>query len=564
MQTSPKLSLAFGVLALAGTVAFSQNPNQKPAAAVQKPVAASDKAPVFTDDDKKKMAEIEQRPEIKDAIQAAWDDKRRQDIDYIYNINSSAHFSDMSGPEFATFRDHYGQLYNNPMLQRYMNAIGQRLVPKDSPNIYSFKLLLDPIPKAEALSTGTILISTGMVSMLDNEAQLAYVLGHEIAHIEKNHAYMVVRLSILEPALNAEKDKENKEKRSIVGAVATLATGGIGSIAGGLGGGLVGGAVGLTGGIVGGQLLFRDHNTVTEWDDVYENEADEESLHYMLAQGYDVREAPRLYARLQAAAARDPRIGLGFVAKEARMKARTAHIQTILSGDFKSQWEAKLKAGGLTGSSGEFNLIMAALKRDNGIIAIDYDLFAMARDNLEEAVSLRSNDPRAQLYLGKIISLTARTPEDRQEAEDHFLKAIQYDGARGAYPDPHLEHALHLIGENGDKAEINNEIQAYVALYQREHMGSLPNNMSILYDYLTLVGDTNWYAAPAAVVSTKNVEAIHTSSGSSAQLTGPQVILAAQTPPVSSAASPQTVKVSQPATGAAKSKTASTKKSGGE
>jgi hypothetical protein len=519
---------------------------------------------VFTDDDKKKMAEIEQRPEIKDAIQAAWDDKRRQDIDYIYNINSSAHFSDMSGPEFATFRDHYGQLYNNPMLQRYMNAIGQRLVPKDSPNIYSFKLLLDPIPKAEALSTGTILISTGMVSMLDNEAQLAYVLGHEIAHIEKNHAYMIVRLSILEPTLNAEKDKENKEKRTIVSAVTTLATGGIGGIAGGWGGALVGGAVGLTGGIAGGQLLFRDHNTVTEWGDVYENEADEESLHYMLAQGYDVREAPRLYARLQAAAASDPRIGLGFMAKETRLKARTAHIQTVLAGDFKSQWEAKLKAGGLTGSSGEFNLIMAALKRDNGIIAIDYDLFAMARDNLEEAVSLRSNDPRAQLYLGKIISLTARTPEERQEAEDHFLKSIQYDGARGAYPDPHLEHALHLIGENGDKAEINNEIQAYVALYQREHMGSLPNNMSILYDYLTLVGDTNWYAAPAAVVSTKNVEAIRTSSGSSAPLTGPQVVSAAQTPPGSSAASPQTVNVSQPATGATKSKAASTKKSGGE
>ena len=68
------------------------------------------------------------------------------------------------------------------------------------------------------------------------------------------------------------------------------------------------------------------------------------------------------------------------------MKARTAHIQTVLSGDFKTAWEAKLKAGGLTGSSGEFSLIMSALKRDNGIIAIDYDLFAMARDNLEEAV----------------------------------------------------------------------------------------------------------------------------------------------------------------------------------
>ena len=123
------------------------------------------------------MAEIEQRPEIKEAIQAAWDAKRRADIEFIYNVNSSAHFADVSGPEFANFRDHYGELYNNPMLQRYLNNIGQRLVPKDSPNIYSFKLLLDPIPKAEALSTGTILVSTGMVSMLDNEAQLGLRAG---------------------------------------------------------------------------------------------------------------------------------------------------------------------------------------------------------------------------------------------------------------------------------------------------------------------------------------------------------------------------------------------------
>jgi hypothetical protein len=556
MRASTKVAFACCLFALTGTLALSQKPN-----------STAEKAPEFSDSDKKKMAEIEQRPEIKDAIQAAWDDKRRADIDYIYNINSSAHFSDMSGPEFATFREHYGQLYNNPMLQRYINAIGQRLVPKDSPNVYSFKLLLDPIPKAEALSTGTILISTGMVSMLDNEAQLAYVLGHEIAHVEKNHMYSIVRMSVVEPALNAEKEKETKEKRAIVGAAVTFATGGIGGIYGGLSGALVGTAAGLVGGIAGSNLIFRDHNTVTQWDDIYENDADETSLKYMLSQGYDVREAPRLYARLQAAAAHDPRIGLGFMAKDTRMKARTAHIQTVLSGDFKTQWEAKLKAGGLTGSSGEFSLIMAALKRDNGIIAIDYDLFAMARDNLEEAVELRSNDPRAQLYLGKVISLTARTADDRQQAEDHFMKAIQYDGARGAYPDPHLEHALHLIGENGDKGEIKNEIEAYVALYQREHMGTLPTNMAILYDYLTLVGDTNWYAAPAAVVSTKNVEAIRiNSSGASGPLTGPQVISSALGPAGTSAPLPvATASQTTPtATKTAATKVKAAKKTGGQ
>lgn len=487
-------------------------------------------APQYSDADKKKIAEIEQRPEIKDQIQSKWDEMRRKDIEYIYNINSSAHFNDMSGPEFATFREHYGQLYNNPMLQRYLNDIGQRLVPKDSPNIYSFKILLDPIPKAESFSTGTVLVSTGLISMLDNEAQLAYVLGHEIAHVEKNHFYEALRMSVLQDALNKEKEEQTEKKRAIFTAAASAATAGIGGsvVANGLKGALIGGVIGLGSGAFLARLIFRDHTTVTEWPDVFENDADETSIGYILDKGYDVREAPKLYARMEDAAAHDPRIGLGFIAQAPRMKARNAKIQELLSGPMKPAIEAKLKAGGLTGSSGQFNLIMATLKRDNGIIAIDYDLFAMARDNLDEAVNLRTDDARAQLYLGKIISLTARNDQDRTEAEQHFMKAIQYDGDRGAYPDPHLEHALHLIGENGDKGEIRKEIESYVALYQRQHAGSLPNNMPILYDYLTLVGETNWYAAPAAVISTRNVEPIRTSaSGQQTALTGPEVIAVA-------------------------------------
>ena len=251
---------------------------------------------------------------------------------------------------------------------------------------------------------------------------------------------------------------------------------------------------------------------------------------------------------METAAAHDPRIELGFIAQASRMKARNAKIQELLSGTLKPAIEAKLKGAGLTGSSGEFNLIMATLKRDNGIIAIDYDLFAMARDNLEEAVSLRTDDARAQLYLGKVISLTARNDEDRQEAEQHFMKAIQYDESRGAYPDPHLEHALHMIGENGDKTEIRKELESYIALYQRQHAGSLPNNMPILYDYLTLVGETNWYAAPAAVISTKNVESIRTStSGPQTALTGQEVIAAAtSTSAATPAAQPADFQQKQP------------------
>ena len=515
-----KLQSKFTAIALLGLLSSYALPQMPAPSAV---------APQYNDSDKKKIAEIEQRPDIKDEIQAQWDERRRRDMDYIYNINSSAHFSDLSGPEFATFRDHYGLLYNNPMLQRYLNDIGQRLVPKDSPNIYSFKILLDPIPKAESFSTGTVLVSTGLISMLDNEAQLAYVLGHEIAHVEKNHFYQAVRMSVVEDELNKEKGESTERKRAIFTAAVTTATAGIGGgMANGLKGALIAGAIGLGSGAFLSRLLIRDNTTVTEWPDVYENDADETSIGYILDQNYGVREAPKLYARMETAAAHDPRIGLGFIARAPRMKARNAKIQELLSGTLKPSIEAKLKGAGLKGSSGEFNLIMATLKRDNGIIAIDYDLFAMARDNLDEAVSLRTDDARAQLYLGKVISLTARNDQDRQEAEQHFMKAIKYDEARGNYPDPHLEHALHMIGENGDKAEIRKELESYIALYQRLHAGELPNNMPILYDYLTLVGETNWYVAPAEVISTKNVEPIHISpSGPPSALTGAEVIAVA-------------------------------------
>jgi hypothetical protein len=72
--------------------------------------------------------------------------------------------------------------------------------------------------------------------------------------------------------------------------------------------------------------------------------------------------------------------------------------------------------------------------------------------------------------------------------------------------------------------------------------------MPILYDYLTLVGETNWYAAPAAVISTKNVESIRTStSGPQTALTGQEVIAAAtSTSAATPAAQPADFQQKQP------------------
>jgi predicted Zn-dependent protease len=152
----------------------------------------------YSDKDKQKLAAIAQRPDVQKLIADTWDNRRREDMEYAFNVNQSSRLGELSPTALAEFRQKFGELYNNPILLRYVNSLGQKIVPAGSPNLYSFRLLLDPVPRAEALSTGTIYISTGLVALLDNEAQLAYVLGHEIAHVERRHAYNEIKNSILE------------------------------------------------------------------------------------------------------------------------------------------------------------------------------------------------------------------------------------------------------------------------------------------------------------------------------------------------------------------------------
>jgi hypothetical protein len=463
----------------------------------------------FNDKDKKKLAEIAQRPEVIHRIQETWDAHRRADMEFAFNVNQSSRIGELSLSELATFRQNFGELYNNPILLRYVNSLGQKIVPQGSPNLYSFRLLLDPVPRAEALSTGTIYISTGLVAMLDSEAQLAYVLGHEIAHVERRHTYNTIKNEILEEEFDKQKEADVGKKRAIFGAVSAIGGAAAGGAMGGLSGALIGGGIGAAGGIAGG-LLFRNKFQPTEWSTIYEDEADEAGLKFMLEQNYDAREIPRMYARLDNLVGRDSRVGLGFIGKPERTRERQAQITKLITSAYKADLEARAKKG-LVSSGPEFQLLMAALKRDNGVIALDYDLYAAARDNLEDAVKLRSNDPRAHYYLGQVMIMTGRTQEDKQAAMGEFLQAIQNDSERGAYPEPHLEEALFQIGQNDPslQEQIKKELKTYVALYQRQHTGQLPSNMYIIYDYFLLIGDKNWYMPPAGVVSTKNVESLN-------------------------------------------------------
>ncbi len=82
-------------------------------------------------------------------------------------------------------------LYPDKSLQLYVNDIGQKLVSNLSDrefNKYFFKVVDSSDINAFALPGGYIYVTRGILAIINNEAELAGILGHEIGHVTQHHA----------------------------------------------------------------------------------------------------------------------------------------------------------------------------------------------------------------------------------------------------------------------------------------------------------------------------------------------------------------------------------------
>jgi len=81
-------------------------------------------------------------------------------------------------------------VYHDAELQRYVNDIGQALARvSHRPNLpWSFTIVDNAAVNAFALPGGYIYLTRGLLAYLNDESQLAGVLGHEIAHVTARHA----------------------------------------------------------------------------------------------------------------------------------------------------------------------------------------------------------------------------------------------------------------------------------------------------------------------------------------------------------------------------------------
>ncbi|UCE84953.1 MAG: M48 family metalloprotease, partial [Deltaproteobacteria bacterium] len=90
--------------------------------------------------------------------------------------------AEQAGAQLGEVRD--------PELSAYVNAIGQRLA-HHAPGFsfdYRFTIIDEDTPNAFALPGGYVFVSRGLLALSNSEAEIAGVLGHEIAHVALRHA----------------------------------------------------------------------------------------------------------------------------------------------------------------------------------------------------------------------------------------------------------------------------------------------------------------------------------------------------------------------------------------
>jgi predicted Zn-dependent protease len=189
-------------------------------------------------------------------------------------------------------------LYDNANAQAYVAEIGKPIAAaSERPNLpWEFHVVDDASVNAFALPGGFIYVTRGLMSTINDEAEFATVIGHEIGHVTNRHSVQMISKSQL------------AQLGLGIGSILSSDIAKFGQLAG-----------------AGLQVLFLKYSRDAE------NQADQAGFRYALNQGYDVREMPKVFQTLD----RISQTGGGgklpeWLATHPNPGNRIKHIETML------------------------------------------------------------------------------------------------------------------------------------------------------------------------------------------------------------------------------------------
>lgn len=294
------------------------------------------------------------------------------------------------------------RVYQDPLLVDYLESVAHRLTPPgmvDNPEIrYRITVLEDPTLNAFAFPHGALYIHTGLLARLENEAQLATVLGHEMSHVEYRHTVRYRR---------------SQQNRQIGFAIASVAAAVI--IAGEQGDALEEGRYGKAARIgvladvfvgLGLQLAFLA--AVNGYGRNLEYEADQGAFAKLDRGGYDPRQAPRIYELLQEGHGESSNLEVFFFGSHPQLQDRVTNAEA---------WVANRPEPNAPylGDELSFERRIRPVIRDDARLNIEIGRYALAESQLTRVLDALSEDPEGHFLFARLRLAQAEQTNDPGE-----------------------------------------------------------------------------------------------------------------------------------------------------
>ncbi len=309
-------------------------------------------------------------------------------------------------------------LYNDPKLEAYVNQVAMRLVATvpEKDGGFRVKVIKDPHLNAFTYPDGFCYVNTGILARLENEAQLAALLAHEIGHYVNHHAVNGIRRlqHQPDPAARDLADKDTASSALVAQSVECTWSG------------------------------YR-HEA--------ELEADREGLKLMMRAGYNPYEALRLFEHLAEEMAREKYHEPLFFGTHPRLQTRIEKCSEFLASIDPTR-------GFRLNGENRFGFMLRDVILDNISLDIQAGRFAQARQASERFLATYSDDARVYYLLGEICRQQGRDGDESNRAESFYKRAIDLDAG---YPEPYRALGL-MFYKAGQSQQAQPYLEASVVL----------------------------------------------------------------------------------------------------
>ncbi len=300
------VTLLFAVFLTAPAFAQTAPDTSDPKAAAKAAAEAKKKAA-----EEKKAAEKKAKEEEKAAKELAKKLPKNSDIDNIGNrdinkggiglMKMSLEQEIAMGREASKELESSVTLLNDPVVTEYVNRVGQNIVRNSDCKVpFTIRVIESDEINAVSLPGGFFYVNTGLILAADEEAELAGVMGHEIAHVCARHAV------------------EQQQKASLINIAAIPLM---------IFGGGIPGMIIQQAAQIGVPITFLAFNRTAE------AEADRLGLQYMYKAGYDPGASVSFFEKLQARESAKHKVSGLFSTHpptEARVAETKKNIELIL------------------------------------------------------------------------------------------------------------------------------------------------------------------------------------------------------------------------------------------